>query len=82
MTYEQNFSDFADFAKALKTWRGTGWIFFRGEVAGRQVELKTHNHTYMQIYRIDGVNQHLSGMDCKVSEFNAAIAKPFARETV
>jgi hypothetical protein len=82
MTYEQDFDDFTGFAKALKAWRGSGWIFFRGKVTGRQVELKTYNHTYVQIYRIDGANQHLPGMDCKVSDFNAAIAKPFALETV
>jgi len=78
MTREQDFSTFDEFAKALKSWRGAGWIFFRGNVAGKSVELKTYNHTYMQIYRIDGQNQHLSNMDCKVSEFNTAIAAPFA----
>lgn len=80
MTYEQDFETFDTFARALKCWRGKGWVFFRGCVAGRLVELKTYNHTYLQIYRVDGVNQHLSAMDCKVSDFNAAIAAPFKRK--
>jgi hypothetical protein len=74
---KQDFTTFDEFAKALKRWRGSGWIFFSGQVEGRYVELKTWNHTYMQIYRLDGANQHLSPIDCKVSAFNLAIARPF-----
>ena len=78
MTYEQDFSTFEAFAKAVKLWRGHGWVFYSGTVAGRKVQLKTYNHTYMQIYRIDGLNAHLSPMDCTVGAFSAALALPFA----
>jgi hypothetical protein len=73
MTYEQNFDTVEAFEKALKSWRGKGWIFFSGLVADKVVALKTYNHTYLQILRVDGVSKSLSPMDCKVSTFNAAV---------
>jgi len=76
-TYSQDFVSFSDFKNALKSWRGKGWIFYSGNVVGKHVELKTYNHTYMQIFRVNGRNCHLSAMDCKVSEFNNALELPF-----
>ena len=77
MSYLDTFATFEEFARAVKKWRGQGWIFYAGEVAGRQVRLKTYNHTYMQIYRVDDVNQRLSPMDCKVRDFEDALTAPF-----
>lgn len=73
MTYDENFETNVEFEKNLKSWRGKGWIFYRGYVAGKLIELKTFNHTYCQILRVNGANKRLPCMDCKVSEFNAAI---------
>ena len=77
----QNHATVADFVKELDAERrATGnkkWIFASCTVAGRKVELKTYGHTYLQIYRVDGRNQELPPMDCKVATWKAAINQPF-----
>ena len=73
MTNSDDFETIEAFGQSLKQWRGKGWIFYSGSVAGMEVRLKTYNHTYMQIFSVDGMNCRLSPMDCKVSDFNAAI---------
>ncbi len=80
MTIETDFATKDAFTAALKSWRlkGKAWIFYSGRVCGAHVELKTYGHTYLQIFRINGANQHLSPMDCKVKDFDAAIAKGLA----
>lgn len=74
------FETVQDFERALKKWRlgDSGWIMYRGKVAGKLVELKTYRHTYMQIFRADGFNKNLAPMDCSVKQFNEAIAKGLA----
>lgn len=55
-----DFTDAAAFAKALNAARlqnRKSWITYAGRVEGRQVEIKTYDAGYLQIFRIDGQEQ-------------------------
>jgi hypothetical protein len=51
------------------------WLTYRGSVAGKLVEIKTYGATYLQIFRIDGINQKLPCIDCTISEWKNAITR-------
>ena len=56
------------------------WFFFLETVAGVQVEMKCFSHTYLQIFRLDGID-YAGGlaMDSKVGEFNRYIRASLER---
>lgn len=67
------------FVKTIKQQRSDNknkWFCWGGEVEGRQVQIKCYN-TYLQIYRIDGVNHASGSMDMKVKQFNEELVRPF-----
>lgn len=52
------------------------WYTFFGVVNGKEVAVKGFN-TWLQIYRVDGLNQPTS-MDIPVKQFNQELARPFS----
>lgn len=73
---DMNVESFVKVIKQQRSENKNKWFCWSGEVEGHLVQIKCYN-TYLQIYRIDGVD-HASGcMDMKVSQFNAELVKPF-----
>jgi hypothetical protein len=78
---EQEFDTVDQFFFALNKQRLSNtqqWIYFSGNVSGKPVQLKTFGHSYLQKFSIDGLNQVLPPMDCKVSTWKAAILLAFS----
>lgn len=65
----QNFTDAKQFVDALNKARLENrhkWIVYVGMVCDRKVEIKTYDHTYLQIFKVDGLNDP-PAMDIKVT---------------
>lgn len=80
MTLNDTYQTGEQFLAALneaRRGRNGQWILFSGTVAGRSVQLKSYGASYLQIYRVDGANQRLPPMDCKVSQWKEAVLAPF-----
>ena len=73
----QDFEDTSDFVKELNKARLANknkWIFYRGNVNGRRVEIKTYDTGYLQIMRVDDLH-HNAPMDMKVGAWKEFIEK-------
>lgn len=66
-----------EYMAALKTERlakGKNWFWFPAQIGGVSVELKSYSHTYLQIFRLNGVDYAGGlGMDCKVKAWESYI---------
>jgi hypothetical protein len=73
----ENFSSAQDFVIALNSQRLKNpkkWITYVGTVNGKSVEIKTYDCSYLQIFRVDGVND-FPVMDVKPTVWKDFILK-------
>lgn len=73
----ENFSSPTEFVTALNTQRLKNpkkWINYVGTVNGKSVEIKTYDCSYLQIFRVDGVNDYPL-MDVKPTVWKEFILK-------
>ena len=78
----RSFAAVADFVSALNGERLANrdkWLVFQGRVEGREVSMKTYDTGYLQIFRIDGVEQ-AAPMDMKPVAWKEFIREAFVRQ--
>ena len=72
---QQNFSSARDFVQALNKARLANkkkWITYVGQVAGKQVELKSYDTGHLQILRVNGID-NAGPMDMAVTAWKEHI---------
>ncbi len=76
----QTFADADSFVAAINKARlavGKAWFTFVGTVNGKSVAMKSYGHTYLQILKVDGLD-NAPPMDTNVGDWKAAIRKAVA----
>lgn len=71
----KNFDSPSEFVKELNKARLANrgkWIVYSGIVKGKTVAIKTYDHTYLQIFRVNGIN-HGGSMDKPVGVWKKTI---------
>jgi hypothetical protein len=72
-----NYDDPNEFVKAVNAERLKNkkkWLQYVGQVNGKQVSIKTFDHSYLQIFKIDGID-HAPPMDTTVTAWKKHMLK-------
>lgn len=78
---EVNFDNAEEFVKELNKERLVNkgkWIYYVGHVSGKHVELKSYDCSYLQIFRVDGLND-VPCMDTSVTAWKNFILHRFSK---
>lgn len=79
---DSNFRTKSDFFTALNNARLANkgqWLAFNGTIGNSHVQLKTFSHTYLQVFKINGIDCSTIGMDSKVGDWKKCINDSLAR---
>ena len=72
-----DYDNAADFVKAVNAERLKNrgkWLHYIGRVNGKVVSIKTFDHTFLQIFKVDGID-HAPPMDTKVTAWKQHMLK-------
>lgn len=74
-----NVKDFVKKINMLRLEDKESWYEWQGEVEGKSVRLKGYN-TWLQIFKVDGVDYYSDPIDNKVAKFKKELTTPFVQE--
>jgi hypothetical protein len=75
-------NEFMILVKQSRLAKRGGWFALVETVEGCRVEFKSYGHTYLQIFRIDGLDYAGGiGMDCKLKYFESYLRDSLLRAT-